>query len=593
MSYLLGPRLHFAGRFRADVSTVNNLVTHFGNPDDPPEPGWNPGGSGSWRIASCTVTSAVLADGTVVQTAADDPVIGLSLAQNAPARLVDLDPEQQMVSQIWGMRLQLGRTAGSLAFKGVFKTAAFSDIWFNRARIPGGGDFKATASYQSVLTDVAWDDLLGSRFLLELKEASEPGFLSIKFNVDGFDQTARIGRIVGSIGPARAGEPAHFIVGRHCMGDQRGPVWYFPAVVDTQRSKLIADFGNALQTTSFRGPFDSTLDLQIGSLTADGRFSSFGRVPIGAAGWYEQTAGVCEFPPDRPLAAGEMAQLGATPIGVVQQTATGATLVAAEGADGLHVRAEELVYRMSSDGTATVTLRASRFGQPLPNADIAVSFDHSWLQQGEGDPTVGVPPQGLTFPASVTTDAQGTVLLPLTAHSIDNPRGYIDGQVYGVRYGHAQSNPQAGGYFNPADFISILLWTDYRIPSTPTWWQDVQLILKQYQQLYPVMEGIVDLGDYDSVVANKPGLQAVFSFPEEDPRYMPVTRDLSPAKRQMILYWLLTTGNAGQPNLGIPPADRRDVAIVSTPPPLGGKTTARQRIRPGGRQPRTFVNRPI
>jgi hypothetical protein len=29
MSYLSSPRLHFAGRFRADVSTVNNYVTHF------------------------------------------------------------------------------------------------------------------------------------------------------------------------------------------------------------------------------------------------------------------------------------------------------------------------------------------------------------------------------------------------------------------------------------------------------------------------------------------------------------------------------------------------------------------------------------
>ncbi len=34
---------------------------------------------------------------------------------------------------------------------------------------------------------------------------------------------------------------------------------------------------------------------------------------------------------------------------------------------------------------------------------------------------------------------------------------------------------------------------------------------------------------------------------------MPVTRDLSPAKRNMIVKWLNTTGNAGQPNLGSAP----------------------------------------
>jgi hypothetical protein len=56
-----------------------------------------------------------------------------------------------------------------------------------------------------------------------------------------------------------------------------------------------------------------------------------------------------------------------------------------------------------------------------------------------------------------------------------------------------------------------------------------------------------------SVVAHKAQLQDVFSRPETDPRYMPVTRDLSPAKRNMILSWLNTTGNDGQPDLGPAP----------------------------------------
>ena len=46
MSYLIGPRLHFAGTFTADVSTENNYVTHFKDPNDPDDPGWNPSGSG-------------------------------------------------------------------------------------------------------------------------------------------------------------------------------------------------------------------------------------------------------------------------------------------------------------------------------------------------------------------------------------------------------------------------------------------------------------------------------------------------------------------------------------------------------------------
>jgi hypothetical protein len=551
MSYLIGPRLHFAGTFTADVSTVNNFTTHFEDPNKPPEPGWNPSGTGSWAITGCTITRAVFNDGTVARSSAEDPVVGVPIVQLGRARLVDLDPEQQMVSQIWGLRLRLTSSAGGPAMTGDFKVAPFTDIWPGRLS-PGGGDFAMSAYYQSMITGIAWGDLFGSRFLSELKLASDPSSLSIKFNVDGFDQTRHIGRIVGSIGPASAIEPAHFVVGRQCMGHIQGPVWYFSAAVDAQRRKLIADFGNALQTTTFRGPFDSTLDLSIGIL-AGNQFTSFGRLPIGPAGWYEQTAGVCEFPADRPLSDAEMAQLGVTPIVVVQRTAAGTTVVASEGTDGLHVRADDFVYRISANDVASASLRASRFGQPLPNAEISLALDPSQLQQGQGDPDVDKPENAVRFQPSIVTDARGIASLTLSAGPIGKPRNYIDGQVYGMGYTLPQSDPNAGGYVNSSDFISILVWTNYSAPQDPDWNTDVAPILGQYQKLYAVMKGFVDLGAYASVVEHKAQMQDVFSRPDTDPRYMPVTRDLSPAKREMILSWLNTTGNAGQPNLGPAP----------------------------------------
>ncbi len=445
---------------------------------------------------------------------------------------------------------------------------------------------------------MTWADLFGSRMLTELKQASASGLLSIKFNVDGFDLARHVGRIVGSIGPALAGEPAHFVVGRQCMPRDGGPVGYFPAMVDQQRRKLIADFGNALQTTSFGGPFDSTLNLQIGLISGN-QFTSLGRVPIGPAGWYEQTAGICEFPSDRPLTAAEMAQLATTPIAVAQQAAGGggATVIASEGLDGLSTSAPTtFVFRMSANDTATVTLRASRYGQPLPNAECSLAFDASQLQQGDGDPTVLVPPAGLTFPASVTTDAQGVASFQLSAGSIGKPRDYIDGQVYGVRCQLAQSDPNAGGYFDAYDFISVLVWTDFVIPQEPTWQDHVGPILTQYKKLYPVMAGFVNLGDYASVVAHKAQMQDVFTRPQEDAHYMPVTRDLSSAKRQMILNWFKTTGNAGQPNLGgrevaSVPAAAAAVAAREAEPEgdlvaqLGGKSAALQSRRAPDQRP--------
>ena len=336
----------------------------------------------------------------------------------------------------------------------------------------------------------------------------------------------------------------------------------------------MADLGNALHTTSVGGPFDTSLDLEIGMLADDG-FFSLGALPIGASGWYEQTAGVCEFPADRALTAEELSDLGSQPIAVCRRDGDEVSVVASEGADGKHVRADEFVHRIGANETVSVTLHATRFGQPLAKTTLDVRTDLSGLQQGSNDHAVGDPPGDVVFPASVSTDGDGVARLSLRAASIDQPRGYIDGQVYGISATVADSDPDDGGYLNPNDFISVLVWTDYRPPAEPAWNQDVAPILSEYAQLYPVMTHIVDLADYDSVVDNGDLLAVVFNLPQENPHYMPVTRDLSPAKRQMILAWLQTTGNAGRPNL-----DRAAgvAAIAAAAADPGGKSAALGRL---------------
>ena len=68
MSYLTPPRLHFAGRFQAAPSTVNNDPAHFNNATFKEifqTPGrtngwWNPGGDASFRLIACKVTGVWL-----------------------------------------------------------------------------------------------------------------------------------------------------------------------------------------------------------------------------------------------------------------------------------------------------------------------------------------------------------------------------------------------------------------------------------------------------------------------------------------------------------------------------------------------------
>ena len=136
MSYLNPLRLHFFGRFQAAVSTVNNDPANFNNATfvtsdrEPPNGGWNPRGDADWRLIGCRITAAWLADGS--KAGIDDPVLACSIADSdrrVPAKLVDLDPEQQLVSMIWGLEVRIADARGETLMRGEYAPAAFHDIW--------------------------------------------------------------------------------------------------------------------------------------------------------------------------------------------------------------------------------------------------------------------------------------------------------------------------------------------------------------------------------------------------------------------------------------------------------------------------------
>src|SRR5205085_7293987 len=175
-----------------------------------------------WRLLGCSVTAAWIGPGA--PAAADDPIrtaLVMDSDRSAPAKLVDLDPEQQLVSTIFGLEVRIVSADGATTLlRGRFEPAAFTDIW---SRAEGGGDdIAAGAAYQSVLSDLEWGAVASSPFLTKLRDAAADGFLSTKFNVDSFNLNFASpefmrGRIVGSIGPATRQEPHQFILGRHFM----------------------------------------------------------------------------------------------------------------------------------------------------------------------------------------------------------------------------------------------------------------------------------------------------------------------------------------------------------------------------------------
>jgi hypothetical protein len=77
---------------------------------------------------------------------------------------------------------------------------------------------------------------------------------------------------------------------------------------------------------------------------------------------------------------------------------------------------------------------------------------------------------------------------------------------------------------------------------------------------------LVDLSDYDSVKKHRAILELAFSLDPSDPNYMPVSRDLSAAKRTTILKWLRQQNSDGTYTLfyGSAPVAQNDKIV---PPP--------------------------
>lgn len=595
MSYLDSPRLVFRGWFQADVSTINNDVRTYQNDSFVPayqdlnaNGSWNPDGTGAFRLVDCKVTGAVLGDRTLKP--GDDPVLAMTLQnadRRAPGKLVDLDPQQQMVSTIWGMQVRLASASQAALFKGEYEPAAFTDLWA-RQQTAVKGDQTLAAFYQSVLSGVEWSPHLDdSPFLRALAEATSGGRLSIRFNVYGYGRDPTIprytmGHVVGSIGPYRAGEPHHFVVGRQGLADippagfPMAPAYgisNFQAVVATDGGSLTLDLGNTLPVVSANGGLADMGPIALGVLKTnpsgpvtaitDDQVAVIGQIFYLDPAWYTSTAGVQRFalPPDAQKV------IDGCPLVLMAPTSSGYKVLVQESIGGLYVRADSFVYRLDPGESRNVTLYASQFGKPISTL-VNLSATEGFMGGSGGGPgplkpptkpeavipDIATPTDGVTWPASVTTK-NGVAHVPITASKSGpgQPRGYISGQLYGLSY--ALADQPATYISNPFDYVSILAFSGKDVPANPTWYADIAPLFTQYSNVYPIMgKYLFDLGDYARVVQHLEILTLAFSLPIENPNHMPVTRDLGAGDRATILKWLSMKGPDGLPPLGTPPA---------------------------------------
>ncbi|GAB6260690.1 hypothetical protein [Photobacterium sp. R1] len=580
MSYLNNLRMVFSGKFQSDVSTVNNDVRHFDVAEFKPEyqeykddqnmnGWWNPCGSGAFRLIDCRVTEVGYQDGSTTRDPKKDPVIGMLIGGSndlVSAKMVDLDPQMQLVSELWGltMRLTDGKIPGF--FEGKFLPAPFRDILFGRQQQSGDGDQTATAIYQSVLEDLSWVNVSHSPFLQQLKAMSDKvGKLSVRmmvysYNTDHTNPEFTIGRVSGVIGPALEGEPDSFVLGRRfapANGDRTPQnMNFFNAQVDAEGRNICVDLSNALPLLNGNGDFVDIGPIQLvmlGSEFDEGTthlsesvFTPIGDpIPYMSTNWMHNTGALFNATnlTDRQIQA-----MSSQPLALLNTNDN--SILIRETPDGLLVRAEQVVHRLNPDMPVAVDFYASRYGVPSKGEQIEVTLQPPASDQGAGPddldvpiPVINIPASAITMGENAVTNANGKARYEYSVTGPGNPRKYMDGQVYLMSYTPVGATDYIQQFM---DIIANLVFDHYTVPAQPTW-NDVKPIMSQYNNLYPVMgRMLVNLSSYASMVRFRSVLELAFSREHNDPNYMPVTRDLSEPKRQMILKWLCEQDSSGK-----------------------------------------------
>lgn len=236
-----------------------------------------------------------------------------------------------------------------------------------------------------------------------------------------------------------------------------------------------------------------------------------------------------------------------------------------ENSQGLSMRADQFIFRMNPGlpttptfprgETHTVDLYVRKFGRvegtdglkialstlsPEDAANYTVNTLGTGGTHGINKDNISTPPDKLLLSSNLVTVTGGKATLTLTGTDPGNPRQFVDGQIYFTTY---TFSPTVADYSqDPNDLLSVQIYQQTPITGTPTWQNGIGDILRQYGMLYPIM-GQFQLWTYDGVIANREKIQRVLGLDISQPLHMPVTRDLSQIKTNLILTWF----NTGMP----------------------------------------------
>lgn len=581
MSYLDIPRLHLAGSFYTDPSTMDNDPQHYNTDVVNPSPWQEPLGKHEFKILDCTVVSVMDSTGTLQ---VGDPLVGNAFGTvaamypdpSAPpgtgvppveAKLVDLDTYQQAVSTIYGMQVSLD-CGGGLTLTGLCDPPNLNASWFsavlpergwdNYGNDSPGGDSNAAGCFNTVIRIpvASWAANAGPASLQALRAASavvgNDVVVSFHFTLDAYiigGETAvlapgakrepgiayrRFGRFMGAIGPWQQGEPIQAAGPRLLAGRQLPPLpptpvpaWYVPSAnnawfqVSSATSTLTIDLANALCRDSIGGaPVD------LGTLTAYAGPSSnpvaLGTVPY--ATMFGLAAGICDIPlsPTAVQAATTSAVwLSSSRTDLDTQT------LWAEPQDGVLIAPDVRALRMTSEtgspgSTATVPVYLTQFGQPYVGQQLQVVI----VSVHGNTPGATCAPSNPGDTAQADGALTGTItpsgsngVATLTFNVVKDP-GSRTPLLDGQLYFIYPNFTGQAPTTSPQQEsqISVVAYQSYPVIANPQW-TDIEPLMVVYDKLFPSMRQYITLTDQHSftVFMNNPPWYPVLQ--NSDPTY--------------------------------------------------------------------------
>lgn len=595
-SHLDIPRLSFYGQVRVDAATGNNVPCNF-HPNEPIDKGWNFQGTGEFSLFGCRVTSAIGLDG---EQPVEDVVINSAVVNNIDepyAKTADFDV-QLMITTVYGLTLAVIGADGEVLIHGrVMPFVLGQDTWRRNIHAKNDNivtkcnppDHCLSAKSTSVISNIRWGKISRSPTLQGLKEASDQqgGNLSISLTIHSYVSiyplkelsNETLGHLIGTIGLPSLNEPVLiagermlsyegvnqpnlYNTGLHNGSKQIALMYNAPFQIDHKSLRLTVDFSNSI------------------SLDVDGNFVFLGELWLGVQDQTLQCVHLIGGPisyldidwvhkgciHDHVLSRYYYNRLLSSQLYVFRVISGNDLKLSPSFLHScLHTNTflqpllQEIpkfirpmgnyLGKLEYKQTMKVELKVTKYGWPLRDQNVHV------FELSPAAPLGGIMP----IPQISTTNEKGIATVIFHAvNKIPKLRKFpapetpcnrielpIEGQLYGFKYflGSASTNDCTFKYANiiqPTNMIAILAFSYYKEPKHPNWIEHVQPIFQQYERLFPAMRHMVNLGNYINVTStrNLHLIDYAMGLDINHPNHMPVTRDLSPSKRAMILKWL-------------------------------------------------------